>query len=114
MSGEARGHDMSRYWRLVSNEGGDITGTWWVTRPDEKGEQHVKPIDVLMWAEGHHHGFTLKADDFTAFVTNGEVEPISIRARHEHVQHEAEDRHDEIAAVVAVVAASVEWPEADQ
>ena len=40
---------MSRYWRLVTNDGGLITGTWWVTRPDgRKGTSHVKPIDVVM------------------------------------------------------------------
>lgn len=70
------GHDMSRYWRLVSNDGGLITGTWWVTRPDKRGEQHVKPIDVTMWSEGRHHGLTLNSDNFTAFVKGSDVEPI--------------------------------------
>lgn len=103
------GHDMSRYWRLVSNDGGLITGTWWVTRPDKRGEQHVKPIDVTMWDENHRSGLTLQMYDFTAFVKGGDVEPIQVRARHAHVQAEAEARHDEIADVVRVVAATPDW-----
>lgn len=105
------GHDMSRHWRLVSNDGGLITGTWWVTRPDEKRRQHVKPIDVVMWSEGGHHGLTLHSDDFTAFVTDGEVEPIRAHAHHDHVTREANARADELAAVVRVVASCIEWPE---
>jgi hypothetical protein len=110
---ETTGHDMSRHWRLVNNDGGLITGTWWVTRPNEKGEQHVKPIDVVMWSEGRHHGLTIQPDDFTAFVKYGEVEPIHVRAHHDHVQREAEHRLDEIEAVVLAVIAAVDWP-ADQ
>ena len=107
-----RGHDMSRYWRLVSSDGGLVTGTWWVTRPDERrgGEQHVKPIDVIMWDEGRHHGLVLHSEDFTAFVRDGEVEPIQPRARHDHVNIEANSRLDELAAVVLAVAAAPEWP----
>ena len=110
MAEETKGHDMSRYWRLVNNDGGLITGTWWVTRPDEKGRQHINPIDVVMWSEGRHHGLTLRSDDFTAFIKDGEVEPINFRARHDHVQREAENRLDEIASVVLAVAAGAEWP----
>lgn len=111
MSEQTKGHDMSNHWRLVSNEGGLVTGTWWVTRPNEKGRQHVKPIDVVMWSEGRHHGLTLKPDDFTAFITGGEVEPIRVRSHHDHVEREASSRLDEIAATVLAVATSVEWPE---
>ena len=108
---ETKGHDMSRYWRLVSNDGGLITGTWWVTKPDNNGRQHVKPIDVVMWSEGRHHGLTLHSDDFTAFVKDGEVEPIQAHAHHDHVTREANARADEIADVVLAVVAAVDWPE---
>lgn len=111
------GHDMSRYWRLVSNDGGFITGTWWVTRPDEKrgGEQQVRPIDVTMWNEGRHFGVVLEQGAFAAFVKGGEVEPLHVRGR-DHIVAEVRERHDEIVAVVLAVAAAVEWPEleADQ
>jgi hypothetical protein len=111
MSEPLTGHDMSRYWRIVTNEGGLITGTWWVTRPDDRrGTSHVKPIDVVMWSEGKHHGLTLKPDDFTAFVTDGVVEPISVRAHHDYVTREAESRLPEIEAVVLAVIAAVDWP----
>ena len=110
MSETPTGHDMSRHWRLVSNDGGLVTGTWWVTRPNEKGRQHVKPIDVVMWSEGRHHGLTLKPDDLTVFVRDGIVEPISVLAHHDHVQREAEHRLDEIEAVVLAVIAAVDWP----
>lgn len=105
-----KGYDMSRHWRLVSNEGGLITGTWWVTREDRRGEQHVKPIDVTMWSEGRHSGLVLHSEDFTAFVRGGEVEPINVRSRHSHVEAEANSRLDEIAAVVLAVAAAPKWP----
>ena len=109
------GHDMSHYWRLVSNDGGLVTGTWWVTRPDRRGEQHVKPIDVTMYSEGRHSGLILHSEDFTAFVRGGEVEPINVRARLAHVEAEANARLDEIAAAVLAVAAAPEWPDgADQ
>lgn len=111
-AGLTTGRDMSRYWRLVSNDGGLITGTWWVTRPDDRrGEQHVKPIDVTMWSEGRHSGLVLRSEDFTAFVRDGEVEPIRVRARLAHVETEANSRLDEIAAAVLAVAAAPEWPE---
>lgn len=104
------GHDMSRFWRLVSNDGGLITGTWWVTRADRRGEQHVKPIDVVMWSEGRNSGLTLRSDDFTAFIKDGQVEPINVRARHSHVEAEANARLDEIAAAVLAVATAPDWP----
>lgn len=112
MPEQTKGHDMSRYWRLVNNEGGLITGTWWVTKPDDKrGTAHVKPIDVVMWSEDRRSGLILKADDFTAFVTDGVVEPISVRARHDHVTSEAMSRLTEIEAVVLAVIAAAEWPD---
>jgi hypothetical protein len=114
VSGEVQattGHDMSRYWRLVSNDGGLITGTWCVTRKNRRGEQHVKPIDVTMWSEGRHSGLRLHSEDFTAFVKDGQVKPLNVRARHSHVESEANARLDEIAAAVLVVAAAPEWPD---
>lgn len=109
MPEQTKGHDMSRYWRLVSNEGGLITGTWWVTKPTDKGNQHVKPVDVVMWNEGRHAGVTLHLDDFTAFIKDGEVEPVNVHAHHDHVTREANARADEIAAAVLAVVAAVEW-----
>ena len=108
---QTKGHDMTHFWRLVSNDGGLVTGTWWVTRPDEHGKQHVQPIDVTMWSEGRHHGFTLHLNDFTAFIKGGEVEPIRVRSRHSHIESEANARLDEITAAARAVAASVDWPE---
>lgn len=104
------GHDMSHYWRLVSNEGGLVTGTWWVTREDRRGEQHVKPIDVLLWDEGRNSALVLRSEDFTAFVRGGQVEPIRVRARNAHVEAEANARLDEIATAVLAVASAPEWP----
>lgn len=108
---QTTGHDMSRYWRLVNNDGGLITGTWWVTRPDHRGDQHVRPIDVVMWSEGRHSGLTLHSDDFTAFVSGNKVEPIRVHAHHSHVTAEANARLDEIAAAVLAVADAPDWPE---
>lgn len=109
MSETPTAHDMSHYWRLVSNEGGLITGTWWVTRPDNRGEQHVTPIDVTIWSEGRHHGLLLKPDDLTVFLEDGVVEPITVHAHHDHVTREGNARKDEIEAAVLAVVAAVDW-----
>lgn len=106
------GYDMSNYWRLVSNDGGLITGTWWVTRPDEKrGKQHVNPVDVTMWNEDRSCGLLLGCNDFTAFVKDGAVEPLQVRASRDYVTAEAEAREDEIKAAILAVVAAVEWSE---
>lgn len=104
------GHDMSHFWRLVANDGGLITGTWWVTRPDRRGEQQVKPIDVTMWSEGRHSGLVLHSENFTAFVAGGEVKPIAVYDRLAHVTAEAKERMEEITAAVLAVAAAPNWP----
>lgn len=111
MTEHVKGHDMSRHWRLVTNEGGLITGTWWVTRPDERtGTSHARPVDVTMWNEGHHAGLKLHLNDFTAFVTDGAVDPILVRARHDYVTREATARLDEIETAVLDAVAAADWP----
>ena len=49
-------------------------------------------------------------NDFTAWINDGEVEPIKARAFHDHVTREANSRSDEIAATVLAVATAAEWP----
>ena len=44
---------MTRYWRLVSVEGGPVTGTFWVRRPSGR-ETVVTAVDVTVWADDAH------------------------------------------------------------
>ena len=60
-----KGHDMSHHWRLVSVEGGLVTGTFWVTRPSEKrrGQIYVYTVDVNIWDEDRGFGRCLTTKD---------------------------------------------------
>ena len=42
--------DMSRYWRLVSVSDCPVTGTFWVSRPDQQGTL-VQAVKVTVWAD---------------------------------------------------------------
>jgi len=101
------GHDMSRYWRLVSVEGGPITGTVWVSIP-RKGEQTVKAVDMTLWAdEKHSWGRLIK--DMTAFIRNGVVE-ISKHMIEERVREDVLDQIDAVKVAILAAAAAVTWP----
>lgn len=100
------GHDMSRYWRLVSIENGPVTGTVWVTKPD-RGEQHVKPVDLIIWDEGHHSGMTIT--DLTAWIRDGVVE-IPEHMIRGNARLEVLDRIEAVKVAVLAAASAVTWP----
>lgn len=112
---EVKGYDMSRSWRLVATDGGPVTGTWWVTAPDAKrgGQQHVTPVEVTIWDEGRHYGYTLGRNDFTAFIRDGEVEPLQLSTR-DHCEAFVRDNMPAVIAAVLAAAAGAEWPEGDR
>ena len=62
-----KGYDMTRYWRLVSVQG-IVSGTFWVTRPNEKrrGQIYVHTVDVNIWDEDRRFGRCLTTKDVTA------------------------------------------------
>ena len=112
---EPKGHDMSRHWRMVAVDGGRVTGTWWVTRPDRRGEVHVKPIDVTIWngPERHWGRFCTDTRGLTAFVKGAE---LSIP---EHMirgpwRDDALAALDEVAASIRAAVAAVEWEADDE
>lgn len=108
------GHDMSRFWRLVSIENGRVTGTAWVTRPTDKGEQHVKAVDLVVWSDDQHHtGITVS--DLTAFVRDGVVDlPRHMIQGPEWVQAEVWDQVDAVKAAMLAASITVVWPAKDE
>ena len=103
-----KGHDMSRYWRLVSVEG-IVSGTFWVDRPDEKrrGQIHVHTVDVNIWDEDRRFGRRLTTKDVTATVTDGVPDLRIVRGRWADL---TEDDAEHLKAAVLAAANAVEWP----
>lgn len=112
---DVTGHDMSRFWRLVSVKNGLVTGTFWVSRPnDKRDEQIVKAVDVLVWHEKEHYSGRV-INDMTAFIRGGEVDlpPHMIR---EQVRDDVLAKIDEVKVAILAAAAAVTWtdePRAD-
>ena len=102
-----KGHDMTRYWRLVSVEG-PVSGTFWVTRPDKKrrGEIHVHAVDVTLWDEDRNFGRCFTTKDVTATVT-GVPDLGIVRGRWADL---TEDDAEHLKAAVLAAANAVEWP----
>jgi hypothetical protein len=102
------GHEVLRYWRLVSIEGGPCTGTVWISIP-HKGEQTVKAVDMILWAdEKHSWGRLIKG--MTAFIRNGVVE-ISKHMIEEKVRDDVLDQIDAVKVAILAAAAAVTWPD---
>lgn len=103
-----KGHDMSHHWRLVSVEGGLVTGTFWVTRPSEKrrGQIYVYTVDVNIWDEDRGFGRCLTTKDVTATVIDGVPDLRIIRGRWADL---TEDDAEHLKAAVLAAANAVEW-----
>ncbi len=99
---------MSRYWRLVSVEG-PVSGTFWVTRPDEKrrGQIHVYTVDVTLWDEERAFGRCFTTKDVTATVIDGVPDLGIVRGRWADL---TEDDAEHFKAAVLAAANAVEWP----
>ena len=104
-----KGFDMSRYWRLVSVEGGPVTGTFWATRPDEKrrGQIHVYTVDVTLWDEERAFGRRFTTNDVIATVIDGVPDLGIVRGRWADL---TEDDAEHLKAAVLAAANAVEWP----
>ena len=102
-----KGHDMSHHWRLVSVEG-IVSGTFWVTRPDEKrrGKIHVHAVDVTLWDEERAFGRCFATNDVTATVINGVPELGIVRGRWADL---TEDDAENLRAAVLAAANAIEW-----
>ena len=103
-----KGHDMSHFWRLVSVEG-PVSGTFWVTRHDEKrcGQIRVHAVDVTLWDEDRRFGRCLTTKDVTATVIDGVPELGIVRGRWADL---TEDDAEHLKAAVLAAASAVEWP----
>lgn len=112
MSSEPKGHDMSRSWRLVSVEGGCVTGTFWVAAPSRKCRQVVKAVDVLVWVN-EERIWGRVVTDMTAFVEGGEVH-INPRMIDEQVRDDVLAQIDAMKSAVKAAADAVEWGEDDE
>ena len=108
---EPKGHDMSRYWRLVSVENGRVTGTFWIDAPGKRGRQTVNAVDVTVWADdARTWGRVVK--DMTAFIEGGEVS-ISPHMIAEQVRDDVLSQIDAMKAAVLAAVNAVEWDAAD-
>ena len=107
-----KGHDMSRYWRLVSVENGRVTGTFWVDAPDKRGRRSVKAVDVTVWADDART-WGRAVTDLTAFLDgDGEVDipPHMIR---EQVRDDVLAQIDAMKAACLAAVNAVEWEDED-
>jgi hypothetical protein len=105
---EVKAYDMGRFWRLVSVDGGRVTGTFWVTLPDERGRAHVKSVDVVVWADDDHtSGRVLYSDSLDVFVEGDEIRVPEHTIR-ERVRDDVLDAMDDVlnAARLALAAAA--------
>ena len=102
--------DMSRYWRLVSVEGGRVNGTFWVQWP-KYGMTWVSAVDVAIWDEELRRtwGHALTRGELSATVKDGTVDIRVLRpgVNEEFVRECEVDIKDAILAAVA----AVEWPD---
>lgn len=102
-----KGWDMTRYWRLVSVQG-LASGTFWVTRPDEKrrGLAHVYTVDVILWDEVRSFGRGFTTNDVAATVIDGVPDLGTVRGRWADLTEE--DVKNMKSAVLAAANAA-EW-----
>ena len=103
----AKGYDMTRYWRLASVEG-PASGTFWVTRPDERrGQIRVSAVDVTLWDEERAFGRCFATNDVTATVIDGVPRLGVVRGRWADL---TEDDAENLKAAVLAAANAIEWP----
>lgn len=103
----AKGYDMTRYWRLASVEG-PASGTFWVTRPDEKrrGQIRVSAVDVTLWDEERAFGRCFATNDVTATVIDGVPRLGVVRGRWADL---TKDDAENLKAAVLAAANAIEW-----
>lgn len=64
-------YDMSKYQRIIGVDEGRITGTFYAIGLEPDRDVWVKPVDVVIWDEGHHSGRVLYSGDLSASVRDG-------------------------------------------
>lgn len=107
--GQVKAYDMGQYWRLVSVDGGRVTGTFWVSLPaSSQREAHVTSVDVIVWVDDKHTwGRTLYSDSLIAFVKDGEVR-IPEHSIREHVRADVLDAMDAMVTAIRLAVAAAE------
>lgn len=106
---QPRGHDMSKFWRLVSVEGGLVTGTWWVSSPDRRGESWVKSVDVVVWHDELHRSGVVMNAGITASVAGGVVD-LPRHMIHGQHKYAVWSNLDAVKASILAAVEAVEWP----
>lgn len=76
MSAAITAHDMSRFQRIFTVEGGRVTGLFVaLVTESEPDSAMITPYDVVVWADdAHTSGRTLVSRDFTAWVRGDMVD----------------------------------------
>lgn len=103
--------DMSRYWRLVSVSDCPVTGTFWVSRPDQQGTL-VQAVKVTVWADPQRTWGRV-VTDMTAWVKGDEVD-IPEHMIDYRVRADVLDQLDDVKAAVLAAARAVEWGDDDE
>jgi hypothetical protein len=100
------GFDMSRFWRLVSVEGGPVEGTFWVRRPDRHGVT-VTAVDVTVWGDDERT-WGRNVRSMAAFIVGDEVDIPEYVIGHRDLSRVLA-RLDDAKAAVLAAARAVEW-----
>lgn len=104
------GHDMSRYWRLVSVDAGPVTGTFWVSRPGWRGA-FVQAVRVTLWINTRRTRGCV-VTDMIAWVKGDEVD-LPEHMIDPRVRADVLDRLDDVKAAVLAAARAFKWGDDD-
>lgn len=102
------GYDMSRHWRLVSIDGGLVTGVFWVAAPSGRDQsQTVSTVDVIVWSDlGHSRGRVFGSKDATVWIEDGQPS-FNPNAVPDAIRADAIERQEEIKAAALAAATAV-------
>ena len=98
--------DMSRYWRLVSVSDCPVTGTFWVSRPDQQGTL-VQAVKVTVWADPQRTWGRV-VTDMIAWV-KGDAVHLPEHIAGASASPAVLDRAEAIKAAVLAAARAVDW-----
>ena len=100
---EIKAYDLSKYQRIIGNDGSRIQGNWH-TLINKRGEVLITPIEVTFWDEGRYSGRIFYPRDLTAWIRADDTVDIPKHMVTESKWAEVEDAWDELVAVIRAVA----------
>lgn len=105
---ELKAYDMSRFQRIIGNDGDRVQGTWQALHTGSHGtEVLVWPVDVRVYADAEHSWAQgISRGDFSARITDGVVDlrPSDVQESKRAI---CQDSWDELVAVLQTVAATM-------